>query len=41
MSTDDDCHELGIADYYKYYERENVTEEDSENHGTTTKEGWI
>lgn len=41
MSTNDDCHELGIADYYKYYERENVTEAVSGNPEITAKEGWI
>lgn len=43
-STDDDNTELGIADYYKYFPKENTKGDDTESDdssATTNKKGWL
>lgn len=41
-ATDDDNHELGIADYYKYYPRVDVEEpQDSGESGNNQKKRWL
>lgn len=41
-ATDDDNHELGIADYYKYYPRVGANEpQQSGESGTNQKKRWL
>lgn len=43
-STDNDNTELGIADYYKYFPKENTKDDDTESDdssATTNKKGWL
>lgn len=40
-ATDDDNHELGIADYYKYYPRVDISEPQSGESDTNQKKRWL
>lgn len=43
-STDDDNTELGIADYYKYFPKDNTQDDDTkpgDDSGATDKKGWL
>ena len=40
-ATDDDNHELGIADYYKYFPRSEANSDTDDNAGSGQKKRWL